>query len=101
MSSLYDMISAFFAMLVSAALLHFGASGDSTPPRAEAPLHNSQAMASSSAPPSMMTPRPAPTPAVAPVVTPRVHVSVVHKKPCPEKDASPVIDTVRAPSPRA
>jgi len=29
MSSLYDMISAFIAMLMSAAFLHFGAAGDS------------------------------------------------------------------------
>ncbi len=31
MSSLYDMISAFIAMLMSAAFLHFGAAGDSHP----------------------------------------------------------------------
>jgi hypothetical protein len=31
MSSLYDMISAFIAMLMSAAFLHFGAAGDSRP----------------------------------------------------------------------
>lgn len=31
MSSLHDMISAFIAMLMSAAFLHFGATGDSRP----------------------------------------------------------------------
>ncbi len=47
MSALYDMISAFIAMLISAALLHFGAAGESHPAMPVASI--SHAVASSAA----------------------------------------------------
>ncbi len=44
MSSIHDMISAFVAMLMSAAFLHFGATGDSPPAKpAAATAHASVA----------------------------------------------------------
>ena len=101
MSSFFDMISAFIAMLMSAAFLHFGASGDSPPVVAAAPASN--ALASSATPAVDPVVDDGDDAAIAPVTAPAVHHHArrlaAH---CHGHDVSggaPAMVTVRAPSP--
>ncbi len=88
MSSIHDMISAFIAMLMSAAFLHFGATGDSRPvkPVAEA-AHASIA----------------PQPVVETASTTTTHTSThrltAHSHCHGSAGAMPSMDAVRATSP--
>ena len=93
MSSFFDMISAFIAMLMSAAFLHFGAAGESHP---VTPAPTASHTVASSADPivdenDMSMPA---KPSHAPVR----HLAAQ----CHRHDATgvaPMVDTVRAPSP--
>jgi hypothetical protein len=87
MSGLYDMISAFIALLMSAAFLHFGAAGESRPAPA------SHAMASSAAADPVVDARDdaVPTREIQPL-PPRRHCHG-------HASGQPTLDTIRAPSP--
>jgi len=94
MSSIFDMISAFIAMLMSAAFLHFGASGDSRPATPPSASHTiaSAAPASPSIDPVAgdsedTTAAPAPA---HPRTRRHCHAA---------SGAPPMLDTVRTPSP--
>jgi len=95
MSSFFDMISAFIAMLMSAAFLHFGAAGDSRP--ATPPPSASHTIASAA---------PAP-PSVDPVVDDSEDTTAAPAPAHPHtrrhchaaSGAPPMLDTVRTPSP--
>ena len=93
MSSFFDMISAFIAMLMSAAFLHFGAAGESHP--ATPPPAASHTVASSADPVVDENDMPAPA---KPAHTHVRHLAAQ----CHEHGAmgaAPTVDAVRAPSP--
>ena len=90
MSSLYDMFSAFVAMLISAAFLHFGAAGDSRPAAPVAtPAHSVAVIDTDRDEPVSTTP------------PPRNHVHKLSTQShCHgSAGAMPVMDAVRAASP--
>ena len=95
MSAFYDMISAFVAMLMSAAFLHFGAAESHPVPNAPP----SQAMAASMATPEAPAADPAdddaPSPPAAAVRPHARHLSA-HRQ-C--HGAPPTLETVHAASP--
>lgn len=98
MSSIHDMISAFIAMLMSAAFLHFGATGDSRPVKPATPAVHVSVAARSAISPVVDTesdddgtPPPAPrAPARHLAVRSHCHGSA---------GAMPAMDAVRATSP--
>ena len=93
MSSFFDMISAFIAMLMSAALLHFGAAGESRP---AAPLPAvSHTVASSADPVIDENDMSAPA---KPTRSP-VHHLAAQCHGHGAAGAAPMVDAVRAPSP--
>ena len=94
MSALYDMISAFIALLMSAALLHFGASSESRPAPETPATH---ALASASAPaadPVVDDGGDAPAPPCR-----HAHHQSAHRHSHGEAGAQPMLETMRAPSP--
>jgi len=99
MSSLYDMISAFIAMLMSAAFLHFGAAGDSRPatPVAQVSPPTAASPAKTDASDALIEDSDD-TAAVKPVRHQARHaVAKCHKHGV--SGGAGVMDTVRAPSP--
>jgi hypothetical protein len=106
MSSLYDMFSAFIAMLMSAAFLHFGAAGDSHPATSIASASHSASASVSVIDRREDTPdniQDAGQDTVKPSPTAPVHAHVRHMAAhshCPRSTgASPTLDAVRTPSP--
>ena len=98
MSSFFDTISAFVAMLMSAAFLHFGAAGDSPPVTAAAPASHALASSATSSVDRVADNGDAST-ATSPAARHRAHRLAVH---CHGHDVSggaPAMVTVRAPSP--
>ncbi len=101
MSSFLDMISAFIAMLMSAAFLHFGAAGES-PVAKQAPTA-SRTVASSAEADPVLEDSPLSASAPAKPARPAVrHLAAQchgHGGPNSGMAAAPMVDTVRAPSP--
>ncbi len=97
MSSFFDMISAFIAMLMSAAFLHFGAAGDSRPDTP--PPSASHTIASAAPVPSSVDPvvdDSMDNTAAPPPVSAHKHA----RRHChAASGAPPMLDTVRTPSP--
>jgi len=104
MSSFLDMISAFIAMLISAALLHFGAASESHPatPVASAASHSLASPASTNPLADPVTDdddHGGDIPAT-PAADHRGHAHRLSAHQCPRSHAAPpVVETVRAPSP--
>ncbi len=94
MSSFFDMISAFIAMLISAALLHFGAAGESHPTPQPATSHT---VASSAEADPVVDDSDMSVPAKPARSRIRHLAAQCHRHDA--AGAAPTVDTVRAPSP--